>query len=335
MQLKLLSSDTNMKRLRDVEDQRHRNKLIMKKIHLCKYVCDFRLAAAGDKDEKHRVDNKLALLRELSTHFETSTRWTEGMGSDLSKLLESLCKMTSHNLFRVLPDALITEVVQMDNSGKDAKISISKQLPSWEHLEAIYGIFECVVRQMKERDEWRRMMIKCLQQFNVVSNTLYLLNSEDLREEEAVANVLSLLYTEYPPVRLFLLGQLSNMVYGYLYNDDRRMKALGADVLEKNRDHKKLRKQMAVGINTVLRIFRDCLEASDADDLDGWVELLCKVIIPLFKAPVEEFTLFDEALSRLCIAFCEKYFLSFIYIFQGEWLSVVCFCPFALSCSQA
>merc|ERR1740123_91047 len=100
------------------------------------------------------------------------------MGSDLSKLLESMCKMTSHNLFRVLPDANIQEVVQMDNSGKDAKISISKQLPSWVHLSVIYGIVECVVRQMKERHEWRRLMIKCLQQFTILSNTLYLLNSE-------------------------------------------------------------------------------------------------------------------------------------------------------------
>merc|ERR1712013_146292 len=76
-------------------------------------------------------------------------------------------------------------------------------------------------------------------------------------------------------------------------------------------------KSLAIGVKTVLTIFRDCLDAAEEDAMGGWVELLCQVIIPLHKAPVDEFTLFDEALTKLSVTFCEKYFLSFIYIFNG------------------
>ena len=69
------------------------------------------------------------------------------MKDDLRKFLESLFKMISHNLFRVLPDAYIKEVIKTDTSGKDAKITINKEVPSWKHLDIIYKIFECVLQK--------------------------------------------------------------------------------------------------------------------------------------------------------------------------------------------
>merc|ERR1719361_2792813 len=310
MKTKLLSSDKNMKKLHEVSGKKEVNKLIMKKLHLCKYVCDFRAAQGAKqktlevKREQARIENKSALLGELEAHFRRNGDWPQTMGKDLFKFLESLFKMISHNLFRVLPDSDIREVVKTDNTGKDAKITITKEIPHWLHLELIYKIFEGVLSKLKEDESNKAMLIDHFSTFNICSNVIYLLNTEEVREEEAVANVISLLYGEYKPVRMFILGQLSNVCYSYLYNVD----------ANNTRSHNK---QLAIGVKTVLIIFRDCLETSDSSEIDGWVELLCQVIIPLHKAPIAEFILFDDALGKISITFCEKYFLSFVYIFQG------------------
>ena len=319
MKSKLLSSDKNMKKLRDIKDIKQQNKLIMKKIHLCKYVCDFRAAGDSmfilDHKEKKRIENKFELLQELYEHLRREN-WNNTMGDDLLKFLESLFKMISHNLFRVLPDPYIKEAIKTDTSGKDAKITISKELPSWKHLDLIYKIFECVLKKIKDDKQQKNAIIEYLENFNVISNVVYLLNTEEVREEECVANIISLLYSEYKPVRLFVLGQLSNVCYSYLYLNNRDLN-IGSNLFEKNKNQKEYSKQLAVGVKTVLLIFRECLENADAEELDGWIELLCQVIIPLHKAPINEFILFDDALGKISITFCEKYFLSFIYIFQG------------------
>ena len=320
MKTKLLSSDKNMKKLHEVNVAKDINKLIMKKIHLCKYVCDFRAAESASnitlevKREQSRIANKSALLGELENHFRRNSNWPQTMGKDLYKFLESLFKMISHNLFRVLPDSNIREVVKTDNTGKDAKITITKEIPHWVHLDLIYKIFICVLSKLKDDKGNKQMLMQHFETFNIISNVIYLLNTEEVREEEAVANVISLLYGEYKPVRMFVLGQLSNVCYSYLYVNNMRQQS---ESFEKNKDQRAYNKQLAIGVKTVLIIFRDCLETSDKEEIDGWVELLCQVIIPLHKAPIEEFVLFDDALARISITFCEKYFLSFVYIFNG------------------
>eukprot|EP01084_Bolivina_argentea_P121120 214680_1 len=192
MAAKLLTSDKNMKQISQVKDIKQQTKLIMKKIHLCKYVCDFRLAGSDiiilDKSEKIRIENKYNLLTELLKHLKDSN-WYETMGTDLFKFLESLFKMISHNLFRVLPDGYIVEVVNTDTNGKDAKITVTKELPSWKHFNLIYNIFECVLHKLKKCSvKTKLFIISNLENFNVISNMVYLLNSEEVREEEMVAN---------------------------------------------------------------------------------------------------------------------------------------------------
>jgi len=320
MKAKLLSAES-MKRLAVIKDVKQRNKLVMKKLHLCKYVCDFRAAGDAvivlDSHERKRIDNKLELLTELYRYLK-SNPWQDSMGpgADLTKFLESLFKMLAHNLFRVLPDAYIKEAIKTDTSGKDAKITISKEVPAWKHFEVMYKIFEEVLKTMKNDDASQKLLITQLENFNVISNVIYLLNTEEVREEEAVANVISLLYQEYRPVRLFVLGQLSNVCYSYLYINNQSA-IYGRDELEKHRNQREYNKQLAVGVKTVLMIFKQCLESADDEELDGWVELLCAVIIPLHKAPISEFSIFDDALGKISVTFCEKYFLSFVYIFQG------------------
>jgi len=327
MRVKLLSADKSMKKLRDIKDGKKsgkdRHKLVMKKIHLCKYVCDFNQVPSEmvtlDAKEKARIENKQALLVELSQYFETS-QWHKHMDTkELSKFIESLLKMVSHNLFRVLPDPLLKEVVKTDTSGKDAKISITKELPSWRHLGEIYKILEAVLSRLAKEGSGaeKDVVISQLANFNVVSNVVYLLNTEETREEEAVMKLIHILYHEYPRTRLFVLGQLSNVCYSYLYIDNRVDFQVGKTLREKNKNQTEQNKSLAVGVKTVLTIFRDCLDSAEEDEMDGWVELLCQVIIPLHKAPVDEFTLFDDALSKISVTFCEKYFLSFIYIFNG------------------
>ena len=95
---------------------------------------------------------------------------------------------------------------------------------------------------------------------------------------------------------------------------------IGCNLYEKNKNQKEYSKQLAIGVKTILLIFRQCLITAEQQELDGWVELLCQVIIPLHKAPIDEFALFDEALGKISVTFCEKYFLSFIYIFQGMFI---------------
>eukprot|EP01083_Nonionella_stella_P298329 1012723_1 len=96
------------------------------------------------------------------------------MGTDLFKFLESLFKMMSHNLFRVLPDGYIVEVVKTDTNGKDAKVTVTKELPSWKHFNLIYDIFECVLHKLKTSDSNKKIfIISNLENFNVISNMVY------------------------------------------------------------------------------------------------------------------------------------------------------------------
>eukprot|EP01084_Bolivina_argentea_P121121 214681_1 len=179
MAAKLLTSDKNMKQISQVKDIKQQTKLIMKKIHLCKYVCDFRSVGI-------RIENKFNLLTEILGHLKDSN-WHE---TDwLPKCLESLFKMISHNLFRGLPHGYIV-VVKTDTNGyrKDVKVTVTKELPSWKHFNLIYNIFECVLHKLTKFNSKKKLIISNLENFNVISNMVYLLNSEEVREEEMVAN---------------------------------------------------------------------------------------------------------------------------------------------------
>ena len=189
-------------KLEDIPPQ-EREKVLIKKIRVCRVLFDFVTDRLGDIIGKSLKQNT---LHELIEYISVN----QGVITEL--VAKEIIEMFSINCFRTLPPSSNPNGAEFDPEEDEPFLEAS-----WPHLQLVYDLF----LRFLESPDFSSSITKQYINSRFVSKLLDLFDSEDPRERDFLETILHRIYGKFLTLRANIRTQMNNIFYRFIYETER------------------------------------------------------------------------------------------------------------------